>query len=898
MALRPRKTAATERDRLIDDDDDDDDPFAGARSSDCASPARQMLEKQQARYKQGLVSTEEVDPSTVPSFTRITYLKREHLTDVDHWGRSAITKYSALHSLAGDHLRSVSGVPNEGDTTHYKANLSKEMLDWNATITNALELSHMARNAKLDYERTEKWTLDISRDPKTLIHEAESDTEKLEALSTLLIRLGYYVLNEYLWRTRWDALKKEGLHITNPRMSSANYNLGCALQRQGLHADAEVYLTQSYSGRIGDMDGARTMVESCIRRSLSVRKQMRFAEACEIVKKAVDLTHDWDPTDLLYIHARSEYCATLARHAKMDQAREIAVPDDVVHFDADNHDITACLLENQSYYECLNGDVDRGSELAQTLVLSLSSYFGVTHPETLRAKRGNALFLDSEQAFDDIYTAWCKVYGESSVEAQCALHDIGIYHVRQDSYQTARDHLEKAYAALQKSCTIYHRLTCDTASKIADTYVEEERPGDAEWFVRSVHSAMEANFGVHGCDTRKAMNNVACALFRRFQTQEANELWKRSIVPWVQEYSSHSSTMDEVICMLVLQNYCFLLSHLNNSPAQLKEWRRKIWTEWERLLGPEHPNTLTAMENYGICLRDLRQLEDAKEVFRKLLAMRREVRGDMHPDTLSAEFHLAATLKIALEFTEAKELHDRAYEARLEVLGPHHTDTSASEYYISLWYLAKRDLEQSDYYQRLCIAGYSQSYGPDHYWTLNAVNTLGNILSARDDDASNHAAGECFEHAAKGLAKLFGEIHVETLRPLIKLAYHKKRIKDFKSAIMLWKRVVHDSEELFGTYSPKTVFAVCNLISTFNAAFLDDEGEEYYAWIRRGWDEIRKMPSNDMDPKDFHCLTVIQDMVKVLPETSNSSYASRLTKRVTLQACRRVDSALTFLGLS
>jgi eukaryotic-like serine/threonine-protein kinase len=55
-----------------------------------------------------------------------------------------------------------------------------------------------------------------------------------------------------------------------------------------------------------------------------------------------------------------------------------------------------------------------------------------------------------------------------------------------------------------------------------------------------------------------------------------------------------------------------------------------------RVLGEEHPNTLTMAWNLGISLLDVGDVDAALRMLRKCFDSRYRVLGDQHPDTIAA----------------------------------------------------------------------------------------------------------------------------------------------------------------------------------------------------------------------------------------------------------------------
>ena len=60
-----------------------------------------------------------------------------------------------------------------------------------------------------------------------------------------------------------------------------------------------------------------------------------------------------------------------------------------------------------------------------------------------------------------------------------------------------------------------------------------------------------------------------------------------------------------------------------------------------RVLGPDHPDTLTSINNLTETRRDLGDLEGARDLHEQTLAGLQRMLGDDHPDTLNSMYNLA-----------------------------------------------------------------------------------------------------------------------------------------------------------------------------------------------------------------------------------------------------------------
>ena len=97
-----------------------------------------------------------------------------------------------------------------------------------------------------------------------------------------------------------------------------------------------------------------------------------------------------------------------------------------------------------------------------------------------------------------------------------------------------------------------------------------------------------------------------------------------------------------------------------------------------RVLGPEHPDTLTSMANLASTYSSQGRWTEAEELDVQVMEIRRRVLGPEHPDTLSSMANLASTYRMQGRWTEAEELGVQVMEIRRRVLGPEHLDTLSS----------------------------------------------------------------------------------------------------------------------------------------------------------------------------------------------------------------------------
>jgi hypothetical protein len=78
--------------------------------------------------------------------------------------------------------------------------------------------------------------------------------------------------------------------------------------------------------------------------------------------------------------------------------------------------------------------------------------------------------------------------------------------------------------------------------------------------------------------------------------------------------------------------------------AEAEQINREVVDVQRRVLGDEHPSTLTCASNLALALSDHGKHAEAEQIEREVLAVQRRVLGDEHPSTLIIASNLASSL--------------------------------------------------------------------------------------------------------------------------------------------------------------------------------------------------------------------------------------------------------------
>ena len=79
----------------------------------------------------------------------------------------------------------------------------------------------------------------------------------------------------------------------------------------------------------------------------------------------------------------------------------------------------------------------------------------------------------------------------------------------------------------------------------------------------------------------------------------------------------------------------------------------------KKLLGAEHPDTLTSMSNLALTYSNQGNLNEAEQLNVEVLDMRKKLLGAEHPHTLKSMSNLALTYSSQGKFNEAEQLNEQ-----------------------------------------------------------------------------------------------------------------------------------------------------------------------------------------------------------------------------------------------
>ena len=297
----------------------------------------------------------------------------------------------------------------------------------------------------------------------------------------------------------------------------------------------------------------------------------------------------------------------------------------------------------------------------------------------------------------------------------------------------------------------------------------------------------------------------------------------------------------------------------------------------ERVLGPEHPDTLGSVSNLAQLLQNTGDYADAQLLHERALEAYERVLGPEDPNTLSSLSSLAALLQREGDYTGALALYERALKAYMGGLGPEHPGTLSSLNSLAQLLQGKGDYAGARTFYEWVLKAHERTLGSEHPDTLVSLNNLAGLLESEGDYAG---AQPLYERALKALERVLGPEHPSTLASLNNLAGLLEKNGDYAGAQPLYERALEAGERVLGHEHPVTLNFVNNL-----AFLLMSKGD--YAAAQPLYERALEARQRTQGPEHPDTLTCLNNLAGLLQAKGDCAGAQPLFERA-LEARERV----------
>ena len=228
----------------------------------------------------------------------------------------------------------------------------------------------------------------------------------------------------------------------------------------------------------------------------------------------------------------------------------------------------------------------------------------------------------------------------------------------------------------------------------------------------------------------------------------------------------------------------------------------------ERILGPNHPDTLASRNNLASAYRSADRLEQATDLLEQNLTEALRILGPDHPHTLIIRDNLARAYRSAGRLEQAIDLLEQNLADSERILGPNRPHTPASRNNLARAYQDAGKLEKAIDLFEQTLDDFERILGPDHPHTLITRN---NLARAYQDAGRLEQAIGLFEQTLADRERVLGPDHPHTLTSRDNLARAYQDAGRLEQAIDLFEQTLTNSERILGPNHPWTTLFRDNL---------------------------------------------------------------------------------------
>jgi tetratricopeptide (TPR) repeat protein len=342
--------------------------------------------------------------------------------------------------------------------------------------------------------------------------------------------------------------------------------------------------------------------------------------------------------------------------------------------------------------------------------------------------------------------------------------------------------------------------------------------------------------------------------------------WRR-LLPHVQYALSYRPVNNDDEGRLQLASRCAMHLRSDGRYNESEELEVQVVQTKKRLLGDEHPDTLTSMANLALTYCGQGRWRDAEELEVQVMQITKKVLGNKHPHTLSSMANLASTYWNQGRWKEAKELQVHVVQTKKRALSGEHPDMLASINNLASIYMDQGRWEEAEELQVQVMETAKRVLGNEHPDTLTS---MANLASTYENQERWQEAEELEVQVVQTKKRVLGDEHPSTLSSIHNLGLTYLNRGRLKEAEEVQVQVMDGMKRVLGDEHPNMLTTMSNLASTY--------------WNQGRWKEAEEMQAQ-----------VVQTTKRVLGDEHPSTLTRTHNFAFMLQAQAQHEEALALM---
>jgi len=314
-------------------------------------------------------------------------------------------------------------------------------------------------------------------------------------------------------------------------------------------------------------------------------------------------------------------------------------------------------------------------------------------------------------------------------------------------------------------------------------------------------------------------------------------------------------------------NNLALLHQTQGNYAQAQPLYERALAIWEKVYGEVHPQVAIGLNNLAELHRDLGNYEQAKPLYERALAIDEKVYGTEHPDVAIDLNNLAGLHYAQGNYEQAKPLYERALAIDEKMLGKEHPNVAIRLNNLANLHKALGNYEQAKPLLERSLAILEKVHGTEHPLVASSLN---NLALLHKTQGNYEQAKPLYERALAIFEKVYGEVHPSVATGLNNLALLHDNLGNYEQAKPLFERSLAIREKVFGQEHPAVATGLNNLAGLHYA---QGNYEQAKPLLERALAIFQKVLGDD-HPNTRHVLKNYNDLLSKMNEAKNAPASS------------------------
>jgi tetratricopeptide (TPR) repeat protein len=232
----------------------------------------------------------------------------------------------------------------------------------------------------------------------------------------------------------------------------------------------------------------------------------------------------------------------------------------------------------------------------------------------------------------------------------------------------------------------------------------------------------------------------------------------------------------------------------------------------EKVLGKEHPDVATSLNNLAGLYRGMGNYSQAEPLLQRALAIKEKVLGLEHPDVANSLNNLAELYREMGNYSTTEPLLQRALAIKEKVLGLEHPSVATSLNNLAGLYREMGNYSAAEPLYQRSLAIREKVLGLEHPSVANSLNNLANLYH----DMGNYSTTEpLYQRALAIREKVLGLEHPDVATSLNNLALLYSDMGNYSTAEPLYQRALAIREKVLGLEHPSVANSLNNLAALY-----------------------------------------------------------------------------------